>query len=125
MTTVLAFLDTSTLGLFDFDCTLLGAAFLILIGEFIYGKIALASKASVSRNQTLVRVLMATPYSKSFSALRTGWDDMSTFVSSKLRYGFKAVVHYSLITGQATKLLLDQKCDSKLFVSAVMDLELK
>lgn len=125
MISLLAVLDTSTLGLFDFDCTLLGVAFLILIGEFIYGKIALTTKASVSRNQTLVRVLMSTPYSKSFSALRAGWDDMSAFVSSKLRYGFKAVVEYTLITVQATKLLTSQKCNSHIFVSATIDLELK
>lgn len=125
MTQLIAFLDTSTLGLFDFDCTLVGTALIILIGEFIYGKVILLTKTEITRNTTFVRTLMFAPYNRSFLALRTGWDSITTFVSSKLRYGFKAIIAHSLLSSNASEILNKQKFDSKLFMISTVDLEIK
>ncbi len=125
MIQLVAFLDTSTLGLFDFDCTLIGTAFIILIGEFIYGKVVLSTKTSFTRNEAFVRTLMFTPYNRSFLALKTGWDDISTFVSSRLRYGFKAMLTHALLSNKANNLMSQQSFDSQFFMASTVELELK
>lgn len=125
MNQLLAVLDTSTLGLFDFDCTLLGTAFILLVGEFIYGKVVLVTKASFTRNQSFVRTLMFTPYSRSLLALRDGWNEISTFVTSKFRYGLKAIMVHASLSSDATKLLSEQDFSSQLFLSSTVDLEVK
>ncbi len=122
---LLAVLDTSTLGLFDFDCTLLGTALTLLLGEFIYGKVVLISKASFTRNQSFVRTLMFTPYNRSLLALRDGWNEISAFVASKFRYGLKAILVHASLSSQALRLLGEQSFSSHLFLSSAVDLEVK
>ena len=125
MVQLLGYLDTSTLGLFDFDCTLLGTAFIILMGEFIYGKVVLVTKTSFSRNQSFVRTLMFTPYNRSLLTLRTGWDAITTFVSNKFRYGLKAIVTHSLLSNQASEMLKSKTFHSTSFMNSTVELELK
>lgn len=125
MVSLLSYLDTSTLGLFDFDCTLIGTALIILVGEFIYGKVVLSTKTSFSRNQAFVRTLMFTPHNRSFLALKTGWDDISQFVSSKLRYGYKAILTHASLSTRASSLITKQSFNSELFMSAAVELETK
>ncbi len=122
---LLAVLDTSTLGLFDFDCTLLGTALILLVGEFIYGKVVLVTKASFSRNQSFVRTLMLTPYNRSLLALSDGWNEISAFVASKFRYGLKAILVHSSLSSQAFELLGEHDFDSQLFLSSAVDLEVR
>lgn len=122
--TLISYLDTSTLGLFDFDCTLIGTALIILVGEFIYGKVVLSAKTSFGRNQTFARTLLFTPYNQSLLALRSGWDDISKFVSSKLRYGHKAVLTHTSLSTRASNLMDRHSFNSQFFMAAAVELEI-
>ncbi len=118
-------LETSALGLFDFNSTLIGTALIILLGEFIYGKVVLSTKTSFSRNQNFVRTLMFTPYNQSLLALRSGWDEISKFVSSKLRYGYKAILVHASLANKASNLITRRSLNYQDFMAAAVELEIK